>query len=39
MHKTEIGDCGVRLMWVRLSSVTHQTLGLDRLLTSVGIWI
>ena len=37
--KTELGDCGVRLMWIRLSSVTHQNLSLHMLLTFVGIWI
>lgn len=25
-HRTETGDCGVRMMWIRLSSVTHQNL-------------
>ena len=38
-HKSEIGDCRVRQMWTKLSSVTHQNLSLNMLLTSVGIWI
>lgn len=39
-HKTKIGDYGVRLKWIRLSSFTHQNSpSLNVLMASVCIWV